>query len=427
MIRILWLLLSFLIVSVDVQAYPLDGHEQTGIDRLEGYRLIQLGEARGLKLSPGAQLPLDQVQLRLSDRPEQELPEVDSELTAEILAYMGDDREQYSFSILDWSDPQLPLLAEHRGEVNFNPGSLGKVLIAVALFQALADRYPDDIEARQRLLQQRKIVADQFILSDKHRVPFWDAEVKRMSYRPIRQGDEGNLYTWLDWMFSPSSNAAAAMVLREYLLMMHFAEDYPVDEKAASNFLSRTAKKELMDLLIRSLHEPMRRNGLDPRQLRQGGFFTWKGKQLIPGGSSRANTRSLMTLLLRMEQGRLIDSFSSLEIKRLLYMTEKRIRYASHPALKEAAVYFKSGSLYSCQPEEGFECKKYMGNRMNLLNSVAIVEEGQGASRLHYMVVLTSNVLRVNSAVAHQTLAMRIHRLLQARQRERLKMPGSGG
>jgi len=127
-----------------------------------------------------------------------------------------------------------------------------------------------------------------------------------------------------------------------------------------------------------------------------------------------------MQLLLKIEQGTLIDSFSSLELKKLLYMTEKRIRYASHPALKHSAVYFKSGSLYSCQPEEGFKCVKYQGNKKNLLNSVAIIEQ-PGEELLHYLVVVTSNVLRVNSAVAHQTLAMRIHRLLEKRQRERLK------
>jgi hypothetical protein len=62
-----------------------------------------------------------------------------------------------------------------------------------------------------------------------------------------------------------------------------------------------------------------------------------------------------------------------------------------------------------------------MGNRKNLLNSVAIIEQQQEEELLHYLVVVTSNVLRVNSAVAHQTLAMRIHRLLEKRQKERLR------
>lgn len=402
--------------------YPLDAAEATGIVRLEGYQLIQQGKARGRKLFPGALLPTEQVQLRLLEHADYELSGADPELTAEVLKFLGKDQDRYSFSLLDLSRPEQPAFAEHQGEANFNPGSLGKVLIAVGIFQALADRYPEDIAARKKLLRDRWITADRFIHSDHHKVPFWDAERKRMSYRKIRTGDSGNLYSWLDWMLSPSSNAAAAMVLREYLLMVRFKAEYPVAQQTAENFLTKTRKGELMKLLISSLHEPMRRNGLDPEQIRQGGFFTWRGKQLVPGGSSKASTRSFLNLLLRMEQGRLIDPFSSLELKRLLYMTEKRIRYASHPALKRAAVYFKSGSLYSCVPEADFNCGKYQGNKKNLLNSVAIIEEQQGDSRLHYLVVITSNVLRINSAVAHQTLAMRIHRLLQKRYREGVKL-----
>jgi hypothetical protein len=99
----------------------------------------------------------------------------------------------------------------------------------------------------------------------------------------------------------------------------------------------------------------------------------------------------------------------------MLYMTQRRIRYASHPALNDYAVYFKSGSLYSCVPEEGFRCGKYMGNKTNLLASIAIIEGPENSQRYHYLVVVSSNVLRKNSAVAHQTLAMRIHRMIEKR------------
>jgi len=95
-----------------------------------------------------------------------------------------------------------------------------------------------------------------------------------------------------------------------------------------------------------------------------------------------------------------------------MYITQRRIRYASSPALNDAALYFKSGSLYRCQAEEGYVCKKYMGNRDNLMNSVAIVESPAGEPRMYYMVALTSNVLKKNSAVEHQTFATRLHRLL---------------
>ena len=92
-----------------------------------------------------------------------------------------------------------------------------------------------------------------------------------------------------------------------------------------------------------------------------------------------------------------------------MYMTAKRIRYASSPALNEAAVYYKSGSLYRCKPEPDFKCGQYMGNVENVMNSVAIVEHPSGRT---YLVGLMSNILRKNSAVEHQSLATFIDRIL---------------
>jgi hypothetical protein len=92
-----------------------------------------------------------------------------------------------------------------------------------------------------------------------------------------------------------------------------------------------------------------------------------------------------------------------------MYMTARRIRYASSPRLNDAAVYFKSGSLYRCKPEPDFECKKYEGNVENIMNSVAIVEQPSGRT---YMVGIMSNVLRKNSAVEHQSLATFIDKIL---------------
>ena len=168
--------------------------------------------------------------------------------------------------------------------------------------------------------------------------------------------------------------------------------------------------------MLAALNGALESNGLDTELLRQGSFFTRYGKMRTGGVTSYGTPRELLNLLLLIEQGKLIDEFSSREMKRLLYMTQKRIRYASHPALTDSAVYFKTGSLYSCQPEPGFECGKYKGNKRNTLASVAIIETEKTDRDLHYLVVVISNELRVNSAVAHQTLAMRIHRMIEARQ-----------
>jgi hypothetical protein len=54
-----------------------------------------------------------------------------------------------------------------------------------------------------------------------------------------------------------------------------------------------------------------------------------------------------------------------------------------------------------------------MGNKKNYMNSVAIVETVNDGRKLHYIATLISNILRKNSAVDHQTMGMRIHRLIE--------------
>jgi len=394
-------------------AFPLDGTAATGITRLEGYRLAQLGQVAGNRLPAGAMLKMDQIRLRLPGRLQQGLPPPDAWLSRQLTNLLGADAADYSLSLLDISDPEHPRYAEHQAGVQRNPGSVGKLVIALSLFQTLADLYPDDIGSRERLLRNSMIVADDFIRTDRHRVPFWQPEKKRLRKRRLAEGDTANFWSWLDWMMSASSNAAASMVLKHVLLLRHFGRHYPPDHAGAEDYFNRTPKRQLSRDLLSALQEPLIRNGFDPHRFRQGGFFSHTGKRRVPGGSSTANSRQLMRYLVLMEQGKLVDTWSSLQIKRLLYMTRRRIRYASSPALKSAAVYFKSGSFYKCRAETGFICMPYAGNVLNLMNSVVVVEWPASAPKLVYMVVVTSNVLRKNSAVAQQTLATRLHRLMQ--------------
>jgi hypothetical protein len=396
-------------------SYPLDGYPYTGILRLEGFRLAQEGKVRGIKIPMGARLTMDQVDLRLRDRPDFTIPPTDPKFTDTVAAYLGDDADNYGVAVLDLSDPDHPIYAEHNGTRRANVGSVGKLLVAVGIFQALADIYPDNLEQRLTILRSALVTADQFIQTDHHKVPLWNLEAPKISYRSIQIGDRASLWTYLDWMLSASSNAAASMVIRELMLLTRFRAQYPPGDQQARAFFSQTSKKELKDLLFRALLDPVTQNGLDLEQLRQGSFFTWKGKRLVPGTTSYATPRELMRLMLKLEQGKLVDDFSSREIKRLIYMTQGRIRYASAPALYNAAVYFKSGSLYKCKAEPNFKCGKYKGNVVNRLASLAIVESPASQRRYHYMVVVMSNVLRKNSAVAHQTLATRIHRLIENR------------
>ena len=394
-------------------AYPLDGYGFTGIARLEGYRLAMEGKVRAPRQPPGALLPIDAVDLRLQFKSDFEIPAADIEFVAQLQNLLGAEADRYALAVLDLTNIEQPRYAEHRATERANPGSVGKILIALGIFQALADIYPDSIDARLNILRNAVITADEFIQSDHHQVPVWHPGDSRVRYPRIQIGDQASLWTYLDWMLSASSNAAASMVLKHLMLLVHYGPAYPVSETEAQQFFKNTSKKELAALLARALQDPVVRNGLDLAQLRQGSFFTWKGKQLVPGTTSYATPRELMRWLIKLEQGKLVDAFSSREIKRLLYMTQRRIRYASAPALAAAAVYFKSGSLYKCKTEPGFECKKYHGNVLNMLNSVAIIEAPATERQLYYMVVVMSNVLRKNSAVVHQTLATRIHRMLE--------------
>ena len=120
-----------------------------------------------------------------------------------------------------------------------------------------------------------------------------------------------------------------------------------------------------------------------------------------------------MQLMLMMEQGKLVDVWSSRQMKRLLYMTERRNRYASAPAPKDAAVYFNSGSLCKCKEEPGFRCTAHHGNVINYMNSVAIIEQEIDGKKLHYIVIVISNVLRINSAQEHQSRGTAIHALIK--------------
>ena len=393
-------------------AYPLDGEPYTGIARLEGYRLAQEGKVRGTEQPSGGRLALAQVDLRLVGRA-LELPPPDPEFSQQVADQLGTHDVYYSVAVLDITDAAHPLYAEHRADEAFNPGSVGKLVVATALFQLLADLYPDDIAAREQVLRETRVVADGFVVYDSHDVPFWNGQ--RLSYRPLRKGDAASLWTYLDWMLSASSNAAGSMVMREMLLLAHFGRSYPVDEKQIATFFRTTPRSKLSALMGQVMQGGLERNGVDPKAIQQGGFFTRAGKSKVPGRASWATPRELMRWLLKLEEGRIVDGWSSREIKRLLYITQRRIRYASSPALDDAAVYFKSGSLYRCRREKGFVCGKYMGNVENLLNSVAIVEQPAGERRLHYMVVVSSNMLKKNAAVAHQTLATRIQRLLAER------------
>jgi hypothetical protein len=398
-------------LSCLVSAYPLDGFQRTGIRRLQGYALAQQGKVRGPKVPPGGLWPESRMQLRLLGHQSLDIDgntPKDPMLQKGLEAIVAGRSESYGLALLDITDPARPRYAAVRETASALPGSVGKLCVVTGMFGALARR-ERQVTARERLLRETVRAADGFVIRDGKTVPFFEDGWPAVVNRQIRPGDRFNLWEWLDHMLSQSSNAAGSFCWKEALLLNHFGASYPPTAEQERTFLAGN-KAELSRQALETLEQPLREAGIDTGSFRLGTMFTIGGSQVIPGAKSYGTPRELLRWLLRVEQGRVVDAWSSLEIKKLIYFARPRYRYASAPSLNNAAVFFKSGSFFQCRPEPGFVCKPYAGNETNIMNSVAIVESG---SRV-YLVALMSNVLRVNSAVEHQRVATLIEQLIQS-------------
>jgi hypothetical protein len=401
----------------DPPNYPLDGYDRTGIKRLKAFKLVQEGKMRGTsKLPPGAMLGEKEIKLRLQGQ--NDLYDIsattkrDPALQKGLAEILKNRDPNYSIAILDITDPQRPRYAAVREDSLYSPGSIGKLLVMTGLFDQLAKVFPDTA-ARIRTLKNTKVTADEWALRDEHEVPFYDQGLNKISYHIIKPGNTFSLWEFVDHMVSPSANAAASMVWKQVMLIDQFKTAYPVSKAQADAYFKDTKKNLLTEQLVRVLRDPLAAVGMPEEEIRHGTLFTGGGQRAVPGVKSYITPKQMLRWLLKMEQGKLVDGWSSLEMKKLMYFTRRRYRYASSPALDSAAVFFKSGSLYSCKPEPGFKCRKYMGNVKNILNSVAIVESpARDPKPCVYLVALCSNVLRINSAVEHQTIATEIEEMI---------------
>ncbi len=421
-------LLALLGSTGPADSYPLDGGERTGIRRLAGY--LQSQETPGAaKLLPGALLPTSAIRLSLAEANRTwdvaGAPK-DPVLQAALDSIFRTRDPSYAVAVVDITDPGDIIWAGLRESQGQLPGSVGKVLCMIGLFDSLKRVYPA-VADRERVLRERVMEATDWALGDPHTVPKYDPETGRNRFSVVQLGDRFTLSEWIDHAISASANSAGAMIWKEAMLLRHFGGDYPPSREAEAAFLRDTPKSELTALSLAVLNEPLAAAGIDLAQIRQGTFWTRVSQARVPGVSSFASPRELVRVLLRIEQGRMVDEWSSLEMKRYLYMTKKRYRYAFPPELAAAAIYFKSGSFYQCRPEEGFTCGKYRGNARNLMNSIAIVESPAvaGPGQKRYLVALLSNVLRVNSAWDHSRLAAAIETVVQTRKPTVVKETGS--
>ncbi len=364
---------------------------------------------------PGALKSIKDIKLNLHDESRQDakfLLSSDPQLQKSINAMFAGLDANYSLSLLEITPGKAPRYASRREGVGYQPGSVGKLAVALAVFTELEKIFPESFESRQELLRTKKVRAGKWALTDSHTVPIYDVETQKLVKRPVVESDVFTLYEWLDHMLSVSNNGAASVCWREAVLMYAFGEDYvTLTEKQADEFFKNTSRIELTNMAISLVNDPIEDLGISNDEWRLGSFFTRGADSYISRkGGSIGTTLGLMKFLVALEQGVVVDAASSLEIKRLLYMTDRRIRYASASALREAAVYFKSGSLYKCKEEEGYVCEKYKGNVNNFMNSVAIIEHPDGTN---YIVVLMSNVLKINSGSEHQALAARIDKIIR--------------
>jgi hypothetical protein len=413
------LALAALLVGGTVLAYPLNGGDRTGIRRLQGYLAAQQAE-KGPKLPPGALLGVDDVTLGLADsNTDWDLTGTakDPVLQAALESIFKNRDPSYAVAVVDVTHPDEIVWAGLREDLTQLPGSVGKLGCMIALFDGLRRAFPNP-DKRLAILRETVVEGTEWTVGDPHTVPRYDAEAGVNRFSVVKPGDRFSLSEWVDHMISASANSAGAMVWREAMLLRRFGSDYPPSPEQIAAFLRDTPRAELGELSLAVIGEPLAAAGIDPAGFRQGTFWTRSSQARVPGVSSYASPRELVRILLRIEQGRMVDRWSSLEMKRYLYMTKKRYRYVFPPELAPAAVYFKSGSFYQCAPEEGFQCGKYRGNVKNLMNSVAIVESpaAAGEGRKRYLVALLSNVLRVNSAWDHSRMAAAIEAVVQTRQ-----------
>jgi hypothetical protein len=406
--------ISLLLLILAMIPYPIDGYETSGIRRLLYLQRVVDGTIPGTAPVSGALKSIQDIRLRFLDdasAPEG-LPPQDADLARAVNALFPSLSDQYSVAVLDMTPGKPVRYAMRKGSAVYQPGSVGKIVVMAAVLNELRTIHPHSFARRQEIMRTRQVRAGEWALPNQHTVPFFDPETNKLVKRTVRADDVFTLYEWIDHMMSVSSNGAASVVWREAMLMRVFGREYAtLTEERANAWFAATSKADLSALAMELVNAPLREVGITEDEWRLGSFFTQGATRRVPRkGGSASTVQGVMKFLIRMEAGEVVDAESSLEMKRFMYMTDRRIRYAASPALRNAAVYFKSGSLYSCQEEEGYTCAKYMGNRVNYMNSVAIVEHPDGTQ---YMVALMSNVVKKNSASDHMELASSIDRIIR--------------
>ncbi|TVZ51300.1 serine hydrolase [Dokdonia sp. Hel_I_53] len=392
--------------------YPIDGYDTTGIKRLYRLQKMEKDSIDNKRIPDGAYLKLKDIKLNLLSRKQDSLNTLlveDPDFARKIARITPGGN--YSLAVMDMTNPDSLLYAAHRENNGYQPGSVGKIAVLAGFFDQLAKVYPDNFELRTGLMCNKRVTSRYWGTGDHHTIPVYDIEKDKLTKRRVVASDEFSLYEWADHMVSVSNNGAASVLYRETMLLDAFGKAYAdLTEEEAENYFIDTERDSLTSQANRVVNQPLRDIGISEDEWRLGGMFTRPaGKYVGRQGGSIGSPKGLMKFLVALEQGNVIDEKSSLEMKRLLYMTDRRIRYAASHQLDDAAVYFKSGSFYKCDRNKNPNCGDYAGNVFNYMNSVIIVEHPNGKK---YIVCLMTNVLNKNSAGAHMYLASSIDKVI---------------
>jgi hypothetical protein len=387
--------------------YPIDGYRTTKIARLIYIQKLVASGKKITRIPPGALHNMDEVKLNLTKLHNKSVDYFltkDDDFTKKIQSVIP--RGAYSISVLDYTDPDNLRYAAINENKGYQPGSVGKLVVLNAFFHELKKIYPNSWNKRTDLLRDKKVTSRYWGVGDHHTIPVYNIETNKLIRRKVVASDNFSLYEWLDHMVSVSNNGAASVVYRETVLMNVFGKDYPdLTAEKAEEYFSSIKRDSLRNMSHRIINEPLRGLGINKDEWRLGGPFTRSASgKLGRKEGSQATPVGLSKFLIKLEQGNIVDKETSLEIKRLIYLTDRRIRYAKSPKLDDAMVYFKSGSYYSGGGG------KYMGSKFNYMNSVIIVEQPDGTK---YMVCMETNVLNKNSANDHYYLAGKIDQIIR--------------
>jgi hypothetical protein len=147
----LFVLAAFLFPWQPAGTYPIDGYDQTEISRLK--RLQDMDSAAILRLLPyGSRHALEYVRLNLMEHPVLDLPDTDRALQDELEKVLPIFHPSYSLAVYDMT-PGKERYAERNPNRGYQPGSVGKLAVATALFCELENLYLDDLEARSEILK----------------------------------------------------------------------------------------------------------------------------------------------------------------------------------------------------------------------------------------------------------------------------------